>query len=125
MTTFAIGAATVTRIEETYELNFEAAKFFPDWRSEVVEQHRAWMLPHHYDALSGSLKLSVHSWLVRVGGRTILIACVGNGKARPTMPNWHSSAPRFTIGRTAPRRRRAVPALRGRIPGWPRCAQRS
>ena len=40
MTSFAIGAATVTRIEETYEPNFEAAKFFPDWRSEMVEQHR-------------------------------------------------------------------------------------
>ena len=37
MTTFAIGAATVTRIEESYEPNFDAAKFFPDWRSEVVE----------------------------------------------------------------------------------------
>ena len=90
MTTFAIGAATVTRIEETYEPNFEAATFFPDWRSEVVEQHRDWMLPHHYDALSGFLTFSVHSWLVRVGGRTILIdTCVGNGKARPTMPSWH------------------------------------
>ena len=90
MTSFAIGAATVTRIEETYEPNFDAAKFFPDWRAETVQQHKDWMLPHHYDASSGSLKLSVHSWLVRVGGRTILIdTCVGNGKARPTMPKWH------------------------------------
>ena len=53
MTTFAIGAATVTRIEETYELNFDAAKFFPDWRPETVQQHKGLgMLPHHYDASS-------------------------------------------------------------------------
>ena len=40
MTTFAIGAATVTRIEETYEPNFAAAKFFPDWRSECERSAR-------------------------------------------------------------------------------------
>ena len=96
MTSFAIGAATVTRIEETYEPNFDAVKFFPDWRPETVQQHKDWMLPHHYDASSGFLKLSVHSWLVRVGGRTILIdTCVGNGKARPTMPNWHQMQTRY------------------------------
>jgi glyoxylase-like metal-dependent hydrolase (beta-lactamase superfamily II) len=90
MTTFTIGAATVTRIEETYEPNFEATKFFAEWRPEVVEQHRDWMLPNHYDPASGKLKLSIHSWLVQVGGRTILIdSCVGNDKQRPNRPLWH------------------------------------
>ena len=90
MSTFTIGAATITRIEESYEPNFEAAKFFADWRPEVVERHREWLLPHHYDAASGKLKLSIHSWLERVGGRTLLIdACVGNDKARPNRPLWH------------------------------------
>ena len=90
MSTFTIGNATVTRIEESYEPNFEAAKFFADWRPDVVERHREWMLPHHYDSASGKLKLSIHSWLVQVGGRTILVdACVGNDKARPNRPLWH------------------------------------
>jgi glyoxylase-like metal-dependent hydrolase (beta-lactamase superfamily II) len=90
VSTFTIGAATITRIEETYEPNFEAAKFFAEWRPDVVERHREWMLPHHYDPMSGKLKLSVHSWLVRVGRRTILIdACVGNDKPRPNRPLWH------------------------------------
>jgi glyoxylase-like metal-dependent hydrolase (beta-lactamase superfamily II) len=90
VSTFTIGAATITRIEETYEPNFEAAKFFAEWRPDVVERHREWMLPHHYDPTSGKLKLSIHSWLVRVGGRTILIdACVGNDKPRPNRPLWH------------------------------------
>jgi glyoxylase-like metal-dependent hydrolase (beta-lactamase superfamily II) len=90
MNTYKIGQATVSRIEETYEPNFEAAKFFADWRTEEVERHREWMLPAHFDPPSGKLKLSVHSWLIRVGGRTILIdGCVGNDKSRPTRPMWH------------------------------------
>jgi len=90
VSTFTIGAATITRIEESYEPNFEAAKFFADWTPDVVERHREWMLPHHYDPASGKLKLSIHSWLVKVGGRTILIdACVGNDKQRPNRPLWH------------------------------------
>jgi glyoxylase-like metal-dependent hydrolase (beta-lactamase superfamily II) len=48
------------------------------------------MLPNHYDPASGKLKLSVHSWFVQVGGRSILIdTCVGNDKERPFFPLWH------------------------------------
>jgi glyoxylase-like metal-dependent hydrolase (beta-lactamase superfamily II) len=91
METFRIGDATVTRVEETYEPNFAATDFFPgNWRPEIVEQHREWMLPGHYDAATGKLKLSIHSWLVQVGGRTLLIdSCVGNDKPRPNRPMWH------------------------------------
>ncbi len=90
MTQVRIGAAMVSRIEESYAPNFEAAKFFADWRPEVVDQHRDWMVPDHYDPTSGFIKLSVHSWLIRIGGRTILIdACVGNHKPRPARPMWH------------------------------------
>ena len=91
METFTIGAATVTRIEESYEPNFAAEMFFPGtWRPEIVEQHKEWMLPHHYDPATGKLKLSIHSWLVQVGGKRILIdACVGNDKERPNRPMWH------------------------------------
>ena len=87
---FTIGGATVTRIEETYEPNFEAAKFFADWRPDAIASHRAWLDGPHWDPDKGMLKLSVHSWLVKAGGRTILIdACVGNDKLRPNRPMWH------------------------------------
>jgi glyoxylase-like metal-dependent hydrolase (beta-lactamase superfamily II) len=89
VSTFTIGAAKISRIEETYEPNFDAKWFFPDWQPEVVEPHRDWMLPNHYDPTSGKLKLSVHSWLVQIGGRNILIdTCVGNDKERP-IPLWN------------------------------------
>ena len=90
MSTFTIGAAKITRIEETYEPNFDAKWLFPDWQPDVVERHRDWMLPNHYDPASGKLKFSVHSWFVQVGGRNILIdTCVGNDKERPGVPFWH------------------------------------
>jgi glyoxylase-like metal-dependent hydrolase (beta-lactamase superfamily II) len=96
MTRFTVGAATVTRIEETYEPNFRATEFFADWRPEVAEPHRAWMVPDHYDPASGFLKLSVHSWLVRVEGRTTIVdTCVGNHKPRPTRPMWNQMQTRY------------------------------
>ena len=85
-----VGGAKVTRIEETYAPAFEASTFFPAWDPQVLSRHSAWMVPDHYDAASGLLKLSVHSWLIEVGGRRILIdTCVGNEKERPTRRMWH------------------------------------
>jgi len=90
MTELKLGAATVQRIEESYEPNFEAKSFFPDWQPAVVDQHRSWLVPNHYDEASGFLKLSVHSWLITIGGKRILIdTCVGNHKSRPARPKWH------------------------------------
>jgi glyoxylase-like metal-dependent hydrolase (beta-lactamase superfamily II) len=84
-----LGAATATRIEESYEPNFEAQKFFPDWKPDVVDRHRDWLVSNHYDAGSGFLKLSIHSWLLKIGGKTILIdTCVGNHKSRKHRPKW-------------------------------------
>jgi len=78
-----IGAATAARIEESYEPNFDAVRFFPDWTPAVLQEHASWIAPDHYDPASGMLKLSVHSWLLSVGGKRILIdACVGNHKPR-------------------------------------------
>ena len=90
MTEVKIGGATVTRIEESYAPIFDATKFFPDWRPNVVDEHRDWMLPDHYDPTSGFLKFSVHSWLIKLAGRAILIdAYVGNHEPRPKFPMWH------------------------------------
>jgi glyoxylase-like metal-dependent hydrolase (beta-lactamase superfamily II) len=96
MTEVKIGGATVTRIEESYAPIFDATKFFPDWRPNVVDEHRDWMVSDHYDPTSGFLKFSIHSWLIKLGGRAILIdACVGNHKRRPTLPMWHLMETRY------------------------------
>src|SRR5262245_39453653 len=48
MVEVTLGAATATRIEESYEPNFDAKVFFPDWNAEVVREHGGWMSPNHY-----------------------------------------------------------------------------
>src|ERR1044072_529287 len=89
MTIATVGAAMITRIEETYGFFFEAKQFFADWRDEIVAEHMSWMVPDHYDPKSGFLKLSIHSWLLEVGGRKILIdTCIGNHKSRKHRPFW-------------------------------------
>ncbi len=98
MNELRIGAAVAARIEETYEPNFNAVKFFPDWDPAFVAQHASWLSPDHYDPASGFLKLSIHSWLVTVGGKRILIdACVGNHKPREARPKWHLTLPLFSV----------------------------
>lgn len=90
MARLRIGAAIAARVEETYEPNFNAVKFFPDWDPAVVQEHGGWLSPDHYDPASGFLKLSVHSWLLSVGGKRILIdTCVGNHKPRAARPLWN------------------------------------
>src|SRR5438132_6474956 len=83
MTIATVGAAKITRIEETYGHFFEAKKFFAEWRDEIVAEHMGWLAPAHYDPASGYLKLSIHSWLIEIDGKKILIdTCVGNHKSR-------------------------------------------
>ncbi|HUC64952.1 MAG TPA: MBL fold metallo-hydrolase [Stellaceae bacterium] len=96
MTTVTIGAASLTRIEELYAADWDAPAFFPDWRPELVAKHLRWMVPDHFDPAKNCLKLSIHSWLIRIGGRTALVdTCVGNHKARPTRPKWHLMESRY------------------------------
>ncbi len=49
-----------------------------------------WLVPNHLDAATGFIKLSVHSWLMHIGGKKILIdCCCGNNKPRPQRPFWN------------------------------------
>jgi glyoxylase-like metal-dependent hydrolase (beta-lactamase superfamily II) len=96
MTTVTIGAASLTRIEEIYAADWDAPAFFPDWRKELVEEHLGWMAPNHFDPARNCLKLSIHSWLIRIDGRTILVdTCIGNHKPRPARPKWHLMETRY------------------------------
>jgi glyoxylase-like metal-dependent hydrolase (beta-lactamase superfamily II) len=90
MTMFAVGQATIARVEETYGATFPPREIFPEWNDELLAEHGRWLAPDHYDAARGLLKLSVHSWLLQVGGKKILIdACCGNNKVKPARPFWH------------------------------------
>lgn len=91
MQTWTIGDATVTRIEEQVGPNdVVAGEFLPALVRERFDRHLSWMVPVHYDPARDRLITSNHSWLIRIGGRTILLdTCAGNHKERPWLPRFH------------------------------------
>ena len=90
MSVFTVGQASIARIEETYLPVYRPGDIFPEWNDKIAAEHAHWLAPNHYDAAQGLIKLSVHSWLLQVGGKKFLIdACCGNHKRRPTRPFWN------------------------------------
>jgi glyoxylase-like metal-dependent hydrolase (beta-lactamase superfamily II) len=89
MTIFSVGQATIARVEETYGPTYRATDIFPELTDKIIAEHKHWLAPSHYDATSGFIKLSVHSWLLQIGGQKILIdSCCGNNKTKPGRPFW-------------------------------------
>jgi glyoxylase-like metal-dependent hydrolase (beta-lactamase superfamily II) len=90
MSVLTIGQARITRIEETYLPVYPPRHILPEWTDAIAAEHADWLAPNHYDSAKDLIKLSVHSWLLQVGGKKILIdACCGNHKVRPTRPFWN------------------------------------
>ena len=90
MSVFKVGNATVTRIEETYLPIYPVTDIFPAVTEAQLAEHAHWLAPHHYDPAARKIKLSVHSWLLQLDGRKILIdGCCGNQKSRPLRPAWN------------------------------------
>ena len=90
MTVFTVGKASIARIEETYGPTYRAGDIFPEFDDKVLAKHAGWLAPSHYDAASGFIKLSVHSWLLQIGNQKILIdGCCGNNKIKPARPFWN------------------------------------
>jgi glyoxylase-like metal-dependent hydrolase (beta-lactamase superfamily II) len=84
-----IGEATITRVEETNKPVYPLRQIFPQVTDDILAQHQHWMAPHHYEAETGRIRLAVHSWLLQVGGKKILIdCCCGNHKKKPGRPFW-------------------------------------
>src|SRR5664279_1193757 len=87
---FTLGQATITRIGETFGATYPLRDIFSDFSDAHMAEHGHWLAPHHYDAQSGAIKLSVHSWLLQIGGQKILIdSCCGNNKIKPGRPFWN------------------------------------
>jgi glyoxylase-like metal-dependent hydrolase (beta-lactamase superfamily II) len=91
MTTWTIGSVTITRVEEQLGVShLPPETFFRGFEREVLERHRHWLAPDHYDPRQDRLVTSVHSWLIRAGDLTVLLdCCAGNHKDRPWTPRFH------------------------------------
>jgi len=89
MVRFKIGQVTATRVEEMTDRSFLFKDFFRLCTDADIAANIGWMAPGHYEAATGRLLLSMHSWLVDTGKVKILIdSCIGNDKERPGRPDW-------------------------------------
>ena len=87
------GTATIETISDLDPFALPIDLLFPDRAVESLEPHRPALAPHHVDFDNGQILLGVHSHLLRIGGRTILIdTCIGEHKPRPRRPDWHQRA---------------------------------
>ncbi len=87
------GTATIETISDLDPFALPIDLLFPDRAVESLEPHRQALAPHHVDFNNGQILLGVHSHLLRIGGRTILIdTCIGEHKPRPRRPDWHQRA---------------------------------
>ena len=85
-----VGEATITRVEETYGPTYPPQQIFSELTDDLLAKHKHWLAPNHYDADKNLIKLSVHSWLLQIGGKKILIdCCCGNNKVKPGRPFWN------------------------------------
>ena len=84
-----VGDATITKVIEK-QFSMKAAALFPDFDPAVIDEHREWLAGTHLDAAQQSFILSIHTWVVRRGGQTILVdtAC-GNHKERSFSSIFH------------------------------------
>lgn len=80
---FTFGDITITRIVEIEMPMLGATTFFPDWDEGAIDPHRYWMVPRHYDPVSGNVVINIQAFLIRTPRHTILVdTCVGNHKPR-------------------------------------------
>ncbi|MEZ5631600.1 MAG: MBL fold metallo-hydrolase [Burkholderiaceae bacterium] len=88
--TYRIGDYTVTRVTERVIDSFAPSFLLPTAAPETVARHLHWMVPACADEGSEHLRLSIHTWVLRRPGRTILIdTCIGNFKERPGKAVFH------------------------------------
>jgi glyoxylase-like metal-dependent hydrolase (beta-lactamase superfamily II) len=91
VTTWTIGAISVTRVEE--QVGFASVlpeKYLAGLDRAVLARHLDWLVPDHYAPAQDRLITSVHSWLIRTRHHTVLVdACAGNHKDRPGFARFH------------------------------------
>lgn len=91
MKTKKIGDISIdVAVEMAIDDGFPANMLVPSFEQDIVERNRELLVPFCYNPGTGGLKLSIHSWVMRVGKEVILIdTCNGNDKERPNFELAH------------------------------------
>ncbi|MDP0929890.1 MBL fold metallo-hydrolase [Paracoccus onubensis] len=87
MRRFRIGNAIITKISELDLDGVEPSFLYPGADPASVLSVASSLSAGSYDRTTRTLRQSIHTWLVQIEGRTILIdTATGNDKERPTIP---------------------------------------
>lgn len=85
-----LGSVTVERAREYFgSVRLTPAEFFPDSDPRLWQDNESWLVPDFLDGDSGEVRAALQTWVLRSGGRTILVDTgAGNGKERPYAQVW-------------------------------------
>lgn len=85
-----IGNVEVARVFETVLVGETMQAWFPLFDREAVRAHEHWLCPDHYNPESGHFAMPVHSWVLHVDGKIVLVdTCIGNHKNRAGISEMH------------------------------------
>ena len=90
MKTLDLGNVTVDKIVENEHMWLDPFWLFHNIDQPTIDRNLHWMQDFLFDGAANRISLSFHSFLIRAGGRNILVdTCVGNHKERPGTPFWN------------------------------------
>ncbi|NUP17709.1 MAG: MBL fold metallo-hydrolase [Streptomyces sp.] len=85
-----LGEVEVIRVTEWQGAFAAARDLVPESPGQVWKDNEEWLAPDHWDPDSDRAVVALQSWVLRSGGRTVLIDTgVGNGRERPGSPRFH------------------------------------
>ncbi|TQR88495.1 MBL fold metallo-hydrolase [Mycobacterium hodleri] len=84
-----LGDVEVIRVIEWHEPFLPTSDFLPDVAAEVWTANADWLTPEHWQPDSDRMVIALQSWVLRSGGRTILVDTgAGSRRERPGMAPW-------------------------------------
>ncbi|WP_055601083.1 MBL fold metallo-hydrolase [Streptomyces aureus] len=85
-----VGDVEVVRVVEWQGPFATAGELVPSADGETWKDNEDWLAPDHWDPESDRAVMALQTWVLRSGGRTILVDTgVGNGRERPGSPQFH------------------------------------
>ncbi|MEV4799380.1 MBL fold metallo-hydrolase [Nonomuraea sp. NPDC049421] len=91
-----LGDVEVIRVLEWHAPFLPTSEFFANADDEVWKANADWLAPDHWEPGTGRMVSALQSWVLRSGGRTVLVDTgVGHDRERPGMGLFHRARSEF------------------------------
>ncbi|MFB9477355.1 MBL fold metallo-hydrolase [Nonomuraea salmonea] len=91
-----LGDVEVIRVLEWHVPFLPTSEFFANADDEVWKANAGWLAPDHWEPATGRMVSALQSWVLRSGGRTVLVDTgVGRDRERPGMGPFHRARSEF------------------------------